>query len=184
MTPKSSVQRRAGLACLLAALAVAACAHRAPREQTIEVRLESELPSLAGPLTCEASNPLGSWPFSAPGTVTVLRSASPLKIACQAPPGAVAEPSVASPVPGPRGERWREGAATGAAAGAAAGVALGAAAAPVMGATFAILIAAGAVLKGGEIGGIVGAARSGETSAYPSPIVLRIKSQVLENPPQ
>jgi hypothetical protein len=53
-----------------------------------------------------------------------------------------------------------------------------------MGATVAILIATGAVLKGGEIGGIVGAVRSGETSAYPSPIVLRIKSQVPENPPQ
>jgi hypothetical protein len=46
-----------------------------------------------------------------------------------------------------------------------------------MGGAFAVLIAAGAAMKGGEIGGLVGALRSGEQHRYPSPVVLHIRSE-------
>lgn len=153
----------------------AGCAHKAPDTQTIEVQVQAESTAWAGPLVCQASNSAGTWPFTAPGTVTVLPSASPLQLVCQVPAGAVAEPSVTAPKTASARERSREGAAAGAKVGAGAGVALGAAAAPVMGGAFAVLIAAGAAMKGGEIGGLVGASRSGEVHRYPSPLVLHIK---------
>ncbi len=164
-------------ACLLAACAVGGCAHNPPEEQTVEVRVEAESPVWAGPLACQARNEAGTWSFTAPGTVTVVRSASPLQIACQAPAGAVAEPSLTSARTVSARERSREGAAAGAKAGAGAGIALGAAAAPVMGGAFAVLIAAGAAMKGGEIGGLVGAVRSAEQHRYPSPVLLHIRSE-------
>ena len=162
---------------LLTAWLTIGCAHQVPEEQAIEVRVDAESPAWAGPFACQASSASGSWSFTAPGSVTVLPSTAPLRIACQVPAGAVAEPSVTPPNTAPSRERAREGAATGAKVGAGAGVALGAAAAPVMGGPFAILIAAGAVIKGGEIGGLVGAFRSGEKNRYPSPVVLHIKSE-------
>jgi hypothetical protein len=162
---------------LSVAASLIGCAHPPPAEQTIEVRVEAESPNWAGPLACQASNAAGSWPFSAPGTVTVLRSATPLQITCQAPAGSVAAPSVTTPGSPSRRERAREGASTGAKVGAGAGVALGVAAAPVMGGAFAVLIAAGAAMKGGEIGGLVGAMRSGERNHYPSPVVLHVHSE-------
>jgi len=162
---------------LLLVAALGGCAHTATTEQTIEVRVEADSPSWAGPLACQASNSAGSWSFRAPGTVTVLASTTPLQITCRSPVGLVAEPSVTSPrVPSQR-ERAREGASKGAKVGAGAGVALAVASAPVMGGAFAVLIAAGAAMKGGEIGGLVGAARSGEKSLYPSPVVLHVKSE-------
>ena len=162
---------------LLAVSGLAGCAHQPPAEQSIDVRVEAESSAWAGPLVCQASNSAGTWKFTAPGTVTVVRSTSPLELTCQVPPGAVAEPSITSAGKASVKERSREGASTGAKVGAGAGIALGAAAAPVMGGAFAVLIAAGAVMKGGEIGGLVGALRSGEQDSYPSPIVLHIKSE-------
>jgi len=162
---------------LIAALAVAGCAHTPPQEQTIEVQVEAESLAWAGPLACQASNAAGTWSFNAPGAVAVVPSASPLQVTCQVPAGAVAEPSVTSAGKTSARERSREGAATGAKVGAGAGIALGAAAVPVMGGAFAVLIAAGAAMKGGEIGGLVGALRSGEQHRYPSPVVLRIRSE-------
>lgn len=159
---------------LFLVVSLAGCAHRAPTEQTIDVRVEADAPGWAGPLACQASNAAGSWPFSAPGTVTLRPSTTPLKITCQAPAGSVAEPSVTSPAGPSQRERAREGASTGAKVGAGAGVALGVAAAPVMGGAFAVLIAAGAAIRGGEIGGLVGAMRSGEKNLYLSPVVLRV----------
>jgi hypothetical protein len=44
-----------------------------------------------------------------------------------------------------------------------------------MGPAFAALLALGSVLKGAEIGGIVGAVSAGDVVAYPSPIVVRIE---------
>lgn len=156
---------------------VVGCAHQAPAEQTIEVRVEADSPNWAGPLACQASNPAGSWPFTAPGTVTVLPSTAPLHVTCQAPAGSVAQPSVTSPSPPSPSERAREGAATGAKVGAGAGVALGIAAVPVMGGAFALLIAAGAAMKGGEIGGLVGSVRTDAQNRYPSPLVLHVTSE-------
>jgi hypothetical protein len=46
-----------------------------------------------------------------------------------------------------------------------------------MGGPFAVLIAVGAALKGGQIGGLVGAMRSGERIHYPSPVILHLKSE-------
>ncbi len=168
----------ASAVCVFGAWVAVGCAHQVPQEQAIEVRVEADSPAWAGPFACQASNSSGTWSFTAPGTVTVLPSTAPLQIACQVPAGAVAEPSVTPPNAASVRERSREGAATGAKVGAGAGVALGAAAAPVMGGPFAILIAAGAVIKGGEIGGLVGAFRSGEKNHYPSPVVLHIKSEL------
>jgi hypothetical protein len=153
------------------------CAHKAPAEQTIEVRVEADSPSWTGPLACQASNSAGSWLFTAPGAVTVLPSTSPLQITRQALAGSAAQPSVTSPSSPSKRERAREGASTGAKVGAGAGVALGVAAAPVMGGAFAVLIAAGAAMKGGAIGGLVGSVRSGEKYHYPSPVVLHVKSE-------
>ena len=174
----------AGTAIALATCGVVGCAHQAPQEQTIEVRVETDSPAWAIPLACQASNSSGTWSFEAPGSVTVLQSTVPLQIACQVPAGAVAEPSITSPSAASARERSREGASTGAKVGAGAGVALGAAAAPVMGGPFAILIAAGAVIRGGEIGGLVGALRSGEKHHYPSSVVLHIKSGAPSGPSQ
>lgn len=155
---------------------LAGCAHRAPVLQTIEVRVEADSPDWTGPLACQASNSAGIWPFTAPGSVAVLPSTAPLQITCQSPAGSFAEPSVTLPTRPSQRERAREGASTGAKVGAGAGVVLGVAAAPVMGGAFAVLIAAGSAMKGGEIGGFVGAVRSGEQNRYPSPVVLRIRS--------
>ncbi len=166
------------VAWFLAAFGVAGCVHKVPTEQAIEVQVEAESSAWAGPLTCQAINSAGAWAFTAPGTVTVVRSASPLQLTCRVPPGAVAEPSVTSASKASAKERSREGASKGAKIGGGAGVALGVAAAPVMGGAFAVLIAAGAALKGGEIGGLVGALRSGEQHSYPSPVVLHIKSEL------
>lgn len=168
-----------GLAWLLVSFVLSGCAHPAPpQEQAIEVRVEAESPEWAGPLACQANNSSGTWPFAAPGTVTVRPSATPLQITCQVPAGAVAEPSVtAASTPSPR-ERAREGASAGTKVGAGAGVVLGAVAAPVMGAPFALLIAAGAAMKGREVGGFIGALRKGEQYQYPSLVVLHIRSEM------
>lgn len=161
---------------LLAAFGGAGCAHNMPPEQAIEVQVEADSSAWAGPLACQATNSAGTWPFTAPGTVTVVQSASPLQVTCQVPAGAVAEPSVTSASKESAKERSREGVSTGAKVGAGAGVALGVAAAPVMGGAFAILIAAGAAMKGGQIGGLVGALRKDERHSYPTPVVLHIKT--------
>ena len=169
--------RRRAAARLAGTFVLAGCAHQAALTQTVEVRVEADSQKWAGPLSCRATNAVGSWAFSAPGTVTLLPSASSLHIACQAPDGASAEPSVTPPDASSTGERSNQGAATGAKVGAGAGVALGVAAAPVMGGAFAMLIAVGAAMKGGEIGGIVGALSRGGKIRYPSPVVIRIRSR-------
>jgi hypothetical protein len=139
--------------------------------QAIEVRVEADDPAWGGPLACQAANALGSWPFVAPGSVTVRLSTSPLQITCKAPAGASADASTAAPI-----ERSaRKGAATGAKIGAGVGVALGVAAAPVMGPAFAVLLGVGSAWKGTELGGLVGAVTADGNLQYPSPIAVHIK---------
>ena len=146
-----------------------------PGTQEVEVRLESEIGARPGPLACEATNAFGSRRFEAPGTVTVFVSASALRISCGVPAGAVATATTRPPGAGASpAEKAREGAAVGAGVGAIAGIVAGAAAVPVMGPALAIMIAAGSIVKGGEIGGMAGALGAGEALRYPSPIVLRI----------
>jgi len=153
---------------------VASC-RLVPGTQEVEVRVESADGAWLGPLACEASNAFGSRRFEAPGTVTVFVSTSALRISCRAPAGtfatAIARPPGAEASPG---EKAREAGAVGAGIGAIAGIAAGAAAVPVMGPALAIIIAAGSIAKGAEIGGIAGALGAGEALRYPSPIVLRI----------
>lgn len=157
--------------------ALAGCAHQPPSAQRIEVQVKADACDWAGPLACEASNAAGRWAFSAPGAVTVVPSSSPLQISCAAPSGSATEPSLTSPSAAPSRDRAREGAATGTKVGAGAGVALGAAALPVMGGPAAVLMAVGAALRGRQIGGLVGAMRSGDTIHYPSPVILHLKSE-------
>lgn len=112
----------------VAASLAAGCAHPIAQEQTIAVTVETDLPGWKGPLDCRASNAAGSWAFTAPGTVSVLRSSTPLQIRCETPPGAV--------------------------------------------------------LKGGEISGLVGALRGAGAHHYPSPVALHIHREVPANGPQ
>ena len=144
--------------------------------QAIEIRVEGDDPAWGGPLGCQASNSFGTWPFAAPGTVSVAALSSPLQITCKLPVGVTA--SSGATVPGtsvtPQ-DSARKGTSTGAKVGASAGVALGVAAAPVMGPAFAVLLAVGGALKGAEVGGIVGAVTAGDMVAYPSPIVVHFK---------
>ena len=144
--------------------------------QAVEVQVEADDPAWSGPLDCKATNSFGSWPFAAPGTVSVAASTSPLRIVCNLPAGAASEsaPTAGRAVTAPQ-DAVRQGTRMGATAGAIAGVALGAAAAPVMGPAFAAVLAVGTVLKGAQIGGIVGAVGAGDVVAYPSPIVVRIE---------
>lgn len=51
-----------------------------------------------------------------------------------------------------------------------------------MGGAFAVLIVAGAAMKGGEIGGLVGALGGGAQPRYPSPVVLHIRSESNRTP--
>lgn len=164
-------------------LALGACAHQPLQTQTLDVRVESEGAEPIGPLACQARNGAGAWAFTAPGTLTVVPTAEPLHIRCQAPQGmSVVPPSVTSlPSPSAR-ERAHEDAATGAKVGAGAGVVLGAAAAPVMGGAFAVALVLGAALKGGEIGGLVGALRDTQRPRYPSPLVLRVERPAAASP--
>ena len=165
----------------LLAITVAAllgCATRAPLlTQAINVVVDADDPAWGGPLHCKAANSAGNWWFSAPGSITVLSANSPLQITCDTPAGAAAATSTTAPrVSNSSREGAHEGASTGAKVGAGAGVALGVAAAPVMGPAFAVVLAIGSVFKGVQIGGVVGAITSGETTQYPSPILLRIKA--------
>jgi hypothetical protein len=144
--------------------------------QAVEVRVETDHPAWGAALDCRASNSFGSWPFAAPGTVHVAVSTSPLQIMCKLPAGAEgASGATAGSASVAPQDGVPKGAGTGAMAGAGAGVALGVAAAPVMGPAFAALLAVGSVLKGAEIGGILGTLSAGDLAAYPSPVVLRIK---------
>lgn len=159
-----------------AALALAGCAHTVPQEQTIQVQMQAEdgTPWL-GALACEAFNDAGRWAFTAPGALTVKVSASPLQISCQAAPGLVLPPSRTAAEAIPRAERMHEGAATGAKVGAGAGAAIGVAAVPVLGAGIAVLMVAGAALRGAQIGELIGAVHVGEARRYPPVLVLRLQ---------
>ncbi len=146
--------------------------------QRIEVIVEADDPKWAGPLDCEASNAAGAWRFVAPGAVEVLPSASPLRIACDVGAGASLEPSTTASKAATAAEAGtRKGAGVGTAIGAGAGIALAIAAAPLMGPAFALLLAAGGAAKGYQLGGLAGAMSTLGPSGYPSPIVLRIRSE-------
>lgn len=166
--------RAALLACATSTLL--GCAST-PSTQALEVTVEADDPAWSGPLPCKATNPSGQWPFTAPGTVTVRRSFSPLRVSCTLPAGASAEPSVTpSRANAAGGERAREGASTGAKVGGGAGAVAGIAAAPLMGPGFALLLVVGGALRGAEIGGLVGAVSSDAAWEYPSSITLRIRA--------
>lgn len=141
--------------------------------------MEAETKALLGPLACRASNSEGEWEFTAPGNVQVVRSATPLTIICQTTSNALVEPSQTSSIHDSPSQRGREGATTGAEVGFGAGVAIGVAAAPVMGGAFGLVLAAGAALKGAEIGGLVGTLQGGDGVRYPSPVVLHISTKLL-----
>ena len=151
--------------------------------QVIEVHVQADDPAWGGPLECRASNSFGIWHFLAPGTVDVQPAVSPLQITCTVPAGSEMEASVTAPAPGVREkvqEGAREGAATGTMVGAGAGVALGVAAAPVMGPALAVVLAVGSTFQGAELGGIIGALKTGDLTAddqllYPSPIAVHIR---------
>ena len=151
--------------------------------QVIEVHVQADDPAWGGPLECRASNSFGIWHFLAPGTVNVQPAVSPLQITCTVPAGSEMEASVTAPAPGVREkvqEGAREGAATGTMVGAGAGVALGVAAAPVMGPALAVVLAVGSTFQGAELGGIIGALKTGDLTAddqllYPSPIAVHIR---------
>jgi hypothetical protein len=145
-----------------------------PGTQEVEVRLESEGARPAGPLACEASNAFGVRRFTAPGTVTVFASGSPLRIGCGAKGGEGAAGFATVPGAGGPSGTVQDAATSGAALGAVAGIVAGAAVVPVAGPAFAILIAAGSVAKGHEIGSVAGALGGGQAVRYPSPIVVRI----------
>lgn len=170
----STQARAALLACATAALL--GCS-TVPATQTLEVLVEADEPAWSGPLPCKAANASGEWPFTAPGSVTVRPSLSPMRVSCTLPAGAFAEPSVTSSrASGAARARAREGASTGAKVGGGAGAAVGIAAVPVMGPALAVLLAVGGAVRGAEIGGLVGAVSSGAAWEYPSPIILRIKA--------
>jgi hypothetical protein len=170
---------------LIAAFALVGCASRVPVVQVVEVLVEADDPAWGGPLQCEATNSAGSWPFSAPGSVSVVSSHSPLQISCGTPAGAAVAPSTtALAIDAAAREGARKGTSSGAKVGTGAGVALGVAAAPVMGPAFAVLLVVGSAMRGAQIGGAVGAIRSGGEIQYPSPILLRVKAAApLERPP-
>ena len=161
---------------LIAVSLLAGCAATiVPATQAIEVRLVAEDPAWSGPLECQASNPLGSWQFIAPGTVTVQYSDSPLQITCKAQSGTAAEASPAAPkARSTMQESAKKGYGTGAKVGAGVGVGLGVAAAPVLG-PMAIMFVPFSAARGGEIGGLVGAVTSGGRMEYPSPIEVYIR---------
>jgi len=147
-----------------------------PLTQVLEVRVAANDPAWRGPMKCEAFNSFGSWPFLAPGTVTVEPTISPLQITCQAPDGGSAQATATAPsVHQTARDSAGKGAATGAKVGAGAGVALGLAAAPVMGPVFAVLLAVGGAFRGAEIGGVVGTVASGDRLAYPNPIEVNFQ---------
>lgn len=161
--------------CLIPALLAGCAAPRAPRMQVLEVRVEADDPAW-GALDCVASNAAGRWNFTAPGTVEVQGSTTPLEIRCRPPAGGSMEQSSTRSRPSAATrEAAGEGAAAGAKVGAGAGAVLGVAAAPIMGPAFAIVLAAGAAARGAEIGGVAGAAKFGIDMEYPSPVVLRIQ---------
>ena len=151
--------------------------------QLIEVHVQADDPAWGDPLECRASNSFGIWHFFAPGTVNVQPAVSPLQITCTVPAGSEMEASATAPAPGVREkvqEGAREGAATGAKVGAGAGVALGVAAAPVMGPAIAFMLAVGSTFQGAELGGYIGALKTGGLTAddqllYPSPIAIHIR---------
>jgi len=158
---------------------VQACklARSTPAQQAIEVRVVADDPAWSGPLECQASNTFGTWPFLAPGTVTVLPAANPLLITCRIPASSAMDPSTTAPsTQESLLEKQRKGAATGAGAGAVAGAVLGAAAAPVMGPAVGIFLAVGSTFQGAELGGLVGAVTAGEWIVYPGPITLHIRN--------
>jgi hypothetical protein len=165
-----------------AAIASADCANIALPTQRLDVLVEAQDPAWSGPLSCKAANNLGEWPFTAPGPVFLRASTSPLHVSCSLPAGAAAQESITSAgtVDATR-EGGRKGASAGAKVGIGAGAVLGVAAAPVMGPVFAVLLVVGGAMRGAEIGGFVGAASSGKTAAYPSPIVLHIKPAAPES---
>jgi hypothetical protein len=146
-------------------------AQSASPTQTITVQVEAEDPGWAGPLDCRAANSLGTWPFQAPGAVTVRVASTPLQIGCRRPGGGSAEtaPAVALPAGG-----TRQAMAAGAAVGAGVGAAVAVVAAPIIGPALALLLVAGSALRGAEIGGIVDAVSEPEALRYPSIILVRI----------
>lgn len=143
--------------------------------QRIDVALQAQDPRdprLAGPMACEASNPFGRWPFTAPGLVTVAVARAPLQITCAAPAGAVARATV----PGPETAAGHTGSAAraGTAAGAGVGVAVGVAAAPVAGPALAVLLGLGGAMQGREAAALLDAATVARLPTYPGSIVVQV----------
>lgn len=156
---------------MTAALLSACATAPPPPTQAIEVRVQAEGVTLSEPLQCEARNDLGSWPFAAPGTVSVKVSMkAPLQLTCQPPVDLVAETGRAA-----ARSPEREGARTGAKVGTGIGIAAGAAAAPIVGPAFAVMLVIGSALRGAEIGGVLGTISHPGGPAYPSPIVIHVK---------
>ena len=164
----------------LALAFLAGCATPAvPPTQSIEVQLDLSAVQWNGPLHCEASKALGRWRFDAPGTVAVRVDQSPLHLVCDAPEGvtAVADAPALS-ADEARRQAARKGESAGARVGGAAGVAAAAVTAPVVGPALAAVVVIGGVLRGRQIGGMVGAIGSAGAPAYPSRITIRVERTV------
>lgn len=158
---------------LLAALTSAGCASLPETPQVLEVRVESDDPTIqqAG-LDCSASNPRGQWKFHAPGEVSVLPAAAALKLRCT--------------LPGSRGDRTVElvdaegaqvqAATKGGKIGAVVGGGVGLAGAVLM-PPLAPLFILGGTLRGWQIGNIIGAISADTRDGpprYPTPVVIRL----------
>jgi hypothetical protein len=143
--------------------------------QDVEVVVDAQDPAWRVPLACEASNPFGRWPFSAPGKVTVDVARAPLRIVCQPPSGVAASPAAEVSVsPSTAAEKQRHATGTGAAVGAGLGLAAAIAAAPILGPALAGAMAAQSAVLGAQMGVIADAVTPGGPVGYASPIVLTI----------
>lgn len=138
-----------------------------PVTQTVEVRVEADQADWRGPLDCQASNSLGSWPFIAPGTVVVETSTTELRITCQTPARTMAQGSNTAP---DVNKATTTGALIG--GGAMAAVGLGVAFVPLIGPPMALVFAA-AMAPAAGFGAQIGSASN--KIEYPSPITVLIE---------
>jgi hypothetical protein len=138
-----------------------------PVTQAVEVRVEADQAEWRGPLACQASNSLGSWPFIAPGIVVVETSTTELRITCQTPAGTMAQGSNTAP---DVNKATTTGALIG--GGAMAALGLGVAFVPLIGPPLALAFAA-TMVPAAKVGAEIGSASN--RIEYPSPITVLIE---------
>ena len=149
-------------------------------KQTIEKRVKADDPNWHGTLECQASNSLGKWPFTAPGTVIVEPSFSSLQIRCKPPVESVAVTNDNErSVKGMSLENRSNHYVIGETAGAVVGAGLGGASAGGMGPGFDAPLTISNIWIGSEIGSsaqeVADWAR-GDNINYPDLVVIQIKT--------